>query len=174
MLAGFWRQGKNAPQTTAAGRLFDAAAALGGVCKVASFEGQGPMLLEALAATHGNVEPDRVTRLELTRRDGIYQADWTALIPVLLEESVPVAVRAAQFHFSMAASLLQQAIRIREDTGVNRVGLAGGVFQNRVLTERCIALLLAHGFAVTFPSMLPVNDGGISFGQIIEYGYTHR
>lgn len=174
LLAGFWRQGNNAPQTTAAGRLFDAAAALCGVCKVASFEGQGPMLLEALAATHGNVEPDRVTRLELTRRDGIYFADWTALIPVLLEESVPVAARAAHFHFSMAASLLQQAIRIREDTGVNRVGLAGGVFQNRVLTERCIALLLDHGFAVTFPSLLPVNDGGISFGQIIEYGYTGR
>ena len=174
LLAGFWRQGKNAPPTTAAGRLFDAASALCGVCKVASFEGQGPMLLEALAASHGNFDRERVTRLELTRTDGIYLADWTALIPVLLEESVPVAERAAHFHFSMAASLLQQALRIREDTGVNRVGLAGGVFQNRVLTEQCIALLREGGFAVTFPSLLPVNDGGISFGQIIEYGYTGR
>jgi hydrogenase maturation protein HypF len=173
-LAGFWRQGKNAPPTTAAGRLFDAASALCGVCKVASFEGQGPMLLEALAASHGNFDRERVTRLELTRTHGIYLADWTALIPVLLEESVPVAERAAHFHFSMAASLLQQALRIREDTGVNRVGLAGGVFQNRVLTEQCIALLREGGFAVTFPSLLPVNDGGISFGQIIEYGYTGR
>ncbi len=174
LLASFWRQGKNAPQTTAAGRLFDAAAALCGVCKVASFEGQGPMLFEALASSHGNFDQGRVTRLELTSTDGVYHADWTALIPMLLAESVPVAERAAHFHFSMAASLLQQAIRIREDTGVQQVGLAGGVFQNRVLTEQCIELLLKNGFAVTYPSMLPVNDAGICFGQIIEYGYTGR
>ncbi len=50
LLYSFWQQGKNAPQTTAAGRLFDAASALCGVCTTASYEGQGPMQLEALAA----------------------------------------------------------------------------------------------------------------------------
>jgi hydrogenase maturation factor HypF (carbamoyltransferase family) len=40
-----------------------------------------------------------------------------------------------------------------------------------VLTEKCIELLEMSGFAVTFPTVLPVNDAGISFGQIVECGY---
>ena len=71
----------------------------------------------------------------------------------------------------MAHALLAQAKRIREDTGVNAIGLAGGVFQNRVLTQMSIALLNDNGFKVTLPLSVPVNDGGISFGQIIDYGY---
>ena len=51
LLHNAWLKGINAPQTTAVGRLFDAAAALTGVCSTASFEGQGPMHLEALAGT---------------------------------------------------------------------------------------------------------------------------
>jgi len=74
----------------------------------------------------------------------------------------------------MAHALLAQAERLREDTGVNAVALAGGVFQNRVLTEKSIALLNNHGFEVTLPVSVPVNDGGISFGQIVEYGYKRR
>jgi hydrogenase maturation protein HypF len=174
LLESFWRQGKNAPWTTAAGRLFDAASALCGVCAQASFEGQGPMLLEALAARHGELDERPVTPLELSRTDGVYSADWAPLIPMLMNASAPLTERALHFHFSMAASLLQQALRIREDTGLNQVGLAGGVFQNRVLTQRCIALLQKNGFEVTLPMMVPVNDAGISFGQIIEYGYASR
>jgi hydrogenase maturation protein HypF len=74
----------------------------------------------------------------------------------------------------MADSLLQQAKLIREDTAINQVGLAGGVFQNRVLTEKCIELLNKNGFEVTLPLTMPVNDAAISFGQIVEYGYIRR
>ncbi|HEY5774638.1 MAG TPA: hypothetical protein VIS57_01010, partial [Xanthomonadales bacterium] len=66
------------------------------------------------------------------------------------------------------------ALRIREETGLNHVGLAGGVFQNRILTQKCITLLEENGFAVTLPSKVPVNDAGISFGQVIEYGFGSR
>jgi hydrogenase maturation protein HypF len=71
----------------------------------------------------------------------------------------------------MAHTLRNQAVRIRRQTGVNDVGLCGGVFQNRVLTERAIALLEADDFNVCLPETVPVNDAGISFGQIIEFGY---
>jgi hydrogenase maturation protein HypF len=70
----------------------------------------------------------------------------------------------------MAHSLLAQAKRVREDTGINSVALAGGVFQNRVLTEKSIKLLSDNGFETTLPVLMPVNDAGISFGQIVEYG----
>jgi hydrogenase maturation protein HypF len=65
-----------------------------------------------------------------------------------------------------------QALRIREDTGVRHVALSGGVFQNRVLTEKVIELLNAHGFTATLPTSVPVNDGGIAFGQIIEAAHN--
>jgi len=172
LLYSFWQQGKNAPLTTAAGRLFDAASALCGVCKTASFEGQGPMQLEALAANHEYMDDIEAITLELSKDQGVHTADWSPLIPMLTNTSIPTNKRAARFHLSMAHSLLQQAQQLRKDTGVNTVGLAGGVFQNRVLTEISIALLSKDGFEVTLPLLTPVNDGGISFGQIVEYGYN--
>ena len=89
-----------------------------------------------------------------------------------MDNSIQAAERAAGFHLSMAHSLLAQAKRLREDSGVSTVGLAGGVFQNRVLTEKSMALLADAGFEVTLPLLMPVNDAAISFGQIIEYGYN--
>jgi hydrogenase maturation protein HypF len=174
LLFNFWQQGNNAPQTTAVGRLFDAAAALSGVCSQASFEGQGPMLLEALAARQGIIDDCEITVLDLVFTDGVYRADWAPLVPMLTDESQSRQVRAACFHLSMAHSLLAQAECVRKETGVNSVGLAGGVFQNRVLTEKCIALLGKNGFEASLPSLIPVNDGGISFGQIAEYGYNRN
>ena len=171
LLYQFWQQGINAPQTNAAGRLFDAASALSGVCKQASFEGQGPMLLEALAASYGDIKDTEVTVLDLAKTGDTYIANWAPLIPMLMDTSYPATQRAARFHLSMAYSLLAQAKQIREDSGINRVGLAGGVFQNRVLTEKSVALLGDAGFEVTLPLLMPVNDAAISFGQIVEYGY---
>lgn len=171
LLFSFWKQGRNAPMTTAAGRLFDAAAALCGVCAQASFEGQGPMLLEAQAASHPSLHDISPAPLEISQIDGVYYADWEALIPMLTEASLPLAERAVRFHLSMAHTLFAQALQLRKDTEVNSIGLAGGVFQNRLLAEECMALLEDEGFEVTLPLLTPVNDGGISFGQIIEYAY---
>jgi len=217
LLYSFWQQGKNAPVTTAAGRLFDAAAALCGICTNASFEGQGPMQLEALATNHvhantGHRHPNNEhrhpnnkhrhpnnkhrhpnnehrhpgegrdllpspitpTKVPLSIINGIHTSDWSPLIPMLTNASIPAAERAALFHLSMAHILLEQAKQVRLDTGVSTIGLAGGVFQNRLLTESSIALLSDNGFLVSLPLLVPVNDAGISFGQVIEFGYTRE
>jgi hydrogenase maturation protein HypF len=174
LLHSFWQQGINAPTSTAVGRLFDAAAALCGVCTQASFEGQGPMQLEALAASVVSFDASDCITLELANINGIYVTDWAALIPMLTDNAYEVATRAMHFHTSMAYALLEQAKRVRDDSGIEVVGLAGGVFQNRVLTEKCINLLGDNGFRVSLPLMTPVNDAAISFGQIIEYGYNRR
>ncbi|MDH3871382.1 MAG: carbamoyltransferase HypF [Gammaproteobacteria bacterium] len=165
LLRKAWRQRLNTPQTTAAGRLFDAAAALTGVCLEASFEGQGPMQLEA--ACHGTTE---AINLPLTQQtSGLWTCDWEPLLPVLLDTKRSMGERAACFHASLAATLLQQARQARAEHGVNRIGLSGGVFQNRVLTEQAMTLLEHDGFEVTLPDGIPVNDAGLSFGQVIEY-----
>ena len=172
LLYSFWQQGKNAPQTTAAGRLFDAASALCGVCQVASYEGQGPMQLEALAAGYEGIDVIAAVPLGLTQEEGTRVADWAPLIPMLTDGSRTASERAACFHMSLAHSLLKQAQQVRKNTGVNMVGLSGGVFQNRVLTEKSIKLLIADGFDVSQPLLLPVNDAGISVGQLVEYAFN--
>ena len=166
MLRQAWQKKINAPQTTSVGRLFDAAAALTGVCNVASFEGQGPMVLEALCE-----ESDDYVELELEKSGNLLITNWKSLIPVMLDSTLSVKARAALFHNSLAHSLLQQAKSIREKHAVNTVSFSGGVFQNRVLTEKAMALLSDEGFEVCLPELIPVNDAGISFGQIMEYGY---
>ena len=161
-----WQRRLNTPQTSAAGRLFDAAAALTGLCLEASFEGQGPMALEA--ACHN--EADAVELPLLQDETGLWLTDWEPLVPMLLDDTRTVSERAACFHASMAHSLLQQARHAREAYGVTRIGLSGGVFQNRVLTEQAANLLESDGFTLSIPEDIPVNDAGLSFGQVIEYG----
>lgn len=156
--------GVKAPLTTAVGRLFDAAAALVGVCLDTSYEAEAPMCLEALCA--GEEPP---ITLPLARdASGIWRSDWAPLVPAMLDTRRSTAARAGVLHASLARALCEQACAVRGQTGVARVGLAGGVFQNRWLTERVQELLIAAGFEVLLPVQLPVNDAAISFGQLIE------
>ncbi|WP_230209581.1 carbamoyltransferase HypF [Solemya velum gill symbiont] len=165
LLRKAWEQGINAPSSSSVGRLFDAAAALSGVCSVASYEGQGAMLLEALAnhkATH--------VPLDISESNDMLVADWQPLLAVMTDSSTEQAQRAATFHASLAHTLLRKAQLIRQRHGVSHVTLSGGVFQNRVLTELAASLLREENFTVHLPVRIPVNDAGISFGQVIEYG----
>lgn len=167
LLHSAWKRQLNAPTTSSAGRLFDAAAALAGVCDEASFEGQAPMYLEALCRY-----PKDAIELPLARNaEGLWVSDWEPLVEAMLDISNTQSDRAALAHATMARVIVDQAIRIRTENAVKRVALCGGVFQNRVLTETAKAMLGRAGFTVTLPAKMPVNDAGLSFGQIIEFGY---
>lgn len=161
-----WERRLNTPSSSAVGRLFDAAAALLGLLHNASFEGQGPMLLEAACG-----DSTHAIQLPLAHDDaGLLRSDWAPLLPYLIDEQRDVSERAALFHASMARALLDQALAMRATCGAFTVGLVGGVFQNRVLTEQVIALLTDADFEVRLGMQIPANDAGISFGQIIEAG----
>jgi hydrogenase maturation protein HypF len=166
LLRHAWQRRLNAPRTSAAGRLFDAAAALTGLCSTASYEGQGPMLLET--ACDRAASPVSLPLLQ--DATGLWVSDWEPLLPVLLDTARALPERAACFHASLADTLLRQARQARDVHGVTAIGLAGGVFQNRVLTEQACSLLAADGFAVSLSEDIPVNDAGLSFGQVIEFG----
>lgn len=168
----------NCPVTSSVGRLFDGAAALVGVCTSASYEAQAAMCLEALAGA-AEAPPSQALEpaapLPIARdHDGVWRIDWAPLVPLLLDGSRAPAVRAAEMHARLAASLVEQARRVRAEARVERVGIAGGVFQNRILCERVQALLLEEGFEVLIPKQVPLNDAGISFGQLIEAGALER
>jgi len=169
LLKSAWEQDLNAPLTTAAGRLFDAAASLLGLVDTASYEGQGPMLLEA--AAKNNVEPCDVEVTDLPLHEdanGLLVADWTPLLKALRCDELSVAQRAMQFHLSLAHSIVTQAKRIHARAPFDAVGLTGGVFQNKLLAELAMQQLSAAGFDVHLPQQAPCNDGGLAFGQLIE------
>ena len=100
---------------------------------------------------------------------GLWVIDWAPLLPMLSDPARAPAARAGAFHDSMSRAALATAIRLRDETGVRRVGLAGGVFQNRLLTDTTIARLRENDFEVALDTVLPVNDGGLCAGQIIEH-----
>ncbi len=159
-----WVSDLNCPTSSAAGRLFDAAAAIVLGCDDVSFEAEGPMWLESLCR-----EQRPPVDLKLAKdAEGIWRSDWQALLPMLADESLSAEHRAECFHSSMAQIVVDQASQLREEHNIEHIGLTGGVFQNRVLADTCIERLSASGFEVNLASALPCNDGGLCFGQAIE------
>lgn len=126
------------------------------------------MLLEAFLQ-----ECDRrVSPLPLfVDKAGILCADWKAALSMLLDARLDVAQKAAQFHGMFAQTVCALAKRVRAQTGVTTIGLNGGVFQNRRLTEGVERLMHGEGFTVLIPTQVPSNDAGISYGQIIDFAY---
>ncbi len=160
-----WVRRLNTPESSAVGRLFDAAAALVLGLNQVSYEGQGPMQLEALAGDVGEPIP---LPINAAGGDGVARVDWSPLVAWLLDERLSAAQRAADFHASLAHNILEQARLIRARHNITRVGLTGGVFQNRRLVGQALELLSQDGFTVLLAEQLPCNDGGLCFGQVIE------
>lgn len=168
LLRSAWEHALNSPLTSAVGRLFDAASSLLGLCDSASFEGQGPMLLEA--AAKGDAEP---IELPLSEENGLLVGDWTPLLHALRQDDVPVSQRAMQFHVTLAQCLVAIARRIHEQSPFDSIGLTGGVFQNKLLAEMTLQKLIESGFDAHMPQRIPCNDGGLALGQLIEAAYPH-
>jgi hydrogenase maturation protein HypF len=158
--------------TSAVGRLFDAAAALVLDRQCASFEGQGPMELEHVSS--GAAAP--VGLPLLPDGHGVLRSDWAPLLPILMDERRSRAERAHVFHASMAQALADQAVLIHQRQPFQAIGLSGGVFQNRRLTELVLDRLQLAGFDCRLHRDIPANDGGLCFGQVMEAlaGSEHR
>jgi hydrogenase maturation protein HypF len=154
----------NAPIASSMGRLFDAAAAVIGVRRVASYEGQAAMELEALAGGRpGTVYPCR-----LFSRDGRVLLDPLPLLSRLGCRRVggaDPADLAADFHESIASVTEQIVRRLSQETGLDVVALSGGVFQNVRLLAALTTRLEAAGLTVLSARSLPPNDGAVSYGQ---------
>lgn len=166
LLRRAWEQGDNCHDSSAVGRLFDAAAALLGLISTSRFEGQAPMLLEAACET----ESGTAISLPLERdAHGVWRCNWSPLLPMLLDGDHNAAWRAASFHLTLAHTILDLARRLRGSHGITCIGLTGGVFQNQRLTGTTVTLLESDGFDVLLARKIPCNDAGISLGQVVEY-----
>ena len=157
------RSGTAAPETTSAGRLFDAVAALCGIRSAINYEGQAAAELEAAC------DPRERGAYPLPVVDAAaIVLDARATIAAIVEDlarGAAAGVVAARFHAALADATARACALAASRSGLDTVVLSGGAFQNRVLLERTSAQLAAAGLRVLIPRRLPPNDGGIAFGQ---------
>ncbi len=157
------RSGKGLP-TTSVGRLFDAVAALVGLCGEASYEGHAALLVEAKALDEADGALVDRYAIPLVSKDKMHVGELRPLVERLLADLARGAsdnAIGARFH----RALVDWAVCIARSVDVKRVVLSGGCFQNTVLTEGLSAALVAAGFQVFLPRQLPPGDGGIALGQ---------
>lgn len=167
--------GINSPRTSSMGRLFDAAAAILGICGQATYEGEPAIELEAAAWRAFDSEIARFpddsagySASDPSWLDGPYVLDQKALFEALLEEIEAGASAdrlALDFHVAVARSSAHIASDICVREGIDTVALSGGVFMNRLLLQLLTRELKSAGLAVLVPHTVPVNDGCIAYGQ---------
>lgn len=168
-------RGINSLRTSSMGRLFDAAAAILGICGQAAYEGEPAIELEAAAwrALDGKIArfPDDNVGYSTSGPswlDGPYVLDQKALFEALLEgieAGAPADRLALDFHVAVARSSARIATEICAREGIGTVALSGGVFMNRLLLQLLTRELKYAGLAVLVPHTVPVNDGCIAYGQ---------
>lgn len=168
-------RGINSPRTSSMGRLFDAAAAILGICDKATYEGEPAIELEAAAwralssesaCPAGNIAGFSVT--ESSHPDACHVLNSRSLIEALLEgtRAGTAAYRLAlDFHIAIARSSARIAREICAREGIDTVALSGGVFMNRLLLQLLTRELKSMGLTVLIPQTVPVNDGCIAYGQ---------
>jgi hydrogenase maturation protein HypF len=160
----------NSPLTSSCGRLFDAVAALVGLRSRVSYEGQAAIELEALAEEN---ETRNVYPFALHEDGDVLTVDFTQMFRTLVRDSADGRERAEMartVHNTLAVATLAVCDDIRKKNGMDRVVLSGGVFQNKLLTEGVLSLLMEHGFQVFIQRLAPPNDGGLALGQAIIAG----
>jgi len=155
------RKRLNSPLTSSAGRLFDAVAALLGLCPEACFEAEPPMRLEAII--DDSIAEDYPFDFEDSAIS--FAPAFREMVDDLNSGVSPAAI-STKFHNTVAEVIVQGALRMRKVYGLKKVVLSGGTFQNKYLTEKTIYRLEQANFQVYINRLVPCNDGGISLGQL--------
>ncbi|HWC96918.1 MAG TPA: carbamoyltransferase HypF [Candidatus Sulfopaludibacter sp.] len=146
--------GFNTVQTSSCGRLFDAVAALIGLRREVTFEGQAAIELEAIA------DPAVDSRYDFVL-DG-EDLDFRPAMAEIAKSTESASTIAARFHNTVAAAIVETC---RAIGGLDRVCLSGGTFQNMRLLATVVPALRSAGFQVYLHEKVPPNDGGLALGQ---------
>lgn len=156
----------NSPRTSSIGRLFDAVAALIGACDRATFEGQAAMRLEGLAL---QAAPELGYPVDLVQRSDILVLDPRPLIRAVVADvqaGVSAPTIARRFHTALVDAVVATCDSLRQTTGLTRIVLSGGVFNNAVLASETTHALTRAGFTAHRHHRIPPGDGGLALGQL--------
>jgi len=159
--------GTNSPLTSSCGRLFDAVAALAGIREQVNYEAQAAIELEAALEERSE---EKSFPCAIHEEGDAWVIDTRPLFLALVEdlrEGVPTGCISARFHLGFVDVLARTAELVRERTGLERVCLSGGSFQNCFLLEHLRDRLEANAFQVFTHAEVPCGDGGLSLGQAL-------
>ena len=151
------------PLSSGAGRLFDAVAALTGVCDHNTFEGEAAMALESIASE--GIHDDYPVDIRLGE---MMEIDFgMTFLGILkdLKNNVDKGVISAKFHNTVAASVVKVAVKLAANHNTRKIVLSGGVFQNNYLLSSVVDALRSEYLNVYINELVPCNDAGISLGQ---------
>ncbi|MCU0365463.1 MAG: carbamoyltransferase HypF [Ignavibacteriaceae bacterium] len=163
----------NSPITSSVGRLFDSVSSLLGICDRTNYEGQGAMMLEFVADLNEKgsypFEIKESDKFQPEADEPLAQiVDWVPIIISIINDirkDVKPSIISTKFHNTLAKVILE----IAKKSGMKKVVLSGGCFQNALLTERTINLLQENNYKVYWHQRIPPNDGGIALGQIAAF-----
>ena len=162
--------GINAPNTSSAGRLFDAVAvALGIAPNRQSYEGEAAILLEHAASNyiheHGVPEPMALYSKTATGNVKLTVLDPSSIWDALLSDisAQTPACGAARFQLGWADAWAEIVLNQGNETPI---ALSGGSFQNQLISNRIADNLENAGRRLLQHSTVPPNDGGIALGQL--------
>ncbi|MBD3202791.1 carbamoyltransferase HypF [Candidatus Woesearchaeota archaeon] len=139
----------NTIETTSAGRILDAVAALLGICEKRTYEGRPPMLLESIAQKPYNINP------EIKKENGKYILMTIPLFKFLLKNLKKDKKRlAATAQLYLAKGTYEIAKQFHKP-----IVFSGGVAYNKKIS----GYMIRKGIFIN--KKIPAGDGGICFGQ---------
>jgi hydrogenase maturation protein HypF len=184
VLSSMLTTGFNSPLSSSCGRLFDAVAALLGIKKTISYEGQAAMELEAVAQ-RAKGRDWQVSISKAVSRTGEpsvrgHKKQLQIQTSVLIKEVIHgiqkgrrIEEIALQFHSALIADIVKLVHHLAEETKIHKVILSGGCMQNSLLLEGFFHAFKEVDIQCFTGNALPINDGAISVGQTIIGGLRH-
>lgn len=169
VLARQVERGLNVAKTSSAGRVLDAAAALLGICRERTYDGEPAMKLESVAyagqASAWDLEFQYDLGCEVFSTRSILAEAHRRVCAGERKENV-----AASIQYNLARGIAAMAIRAAEERGISRVALSGGVAYNHMIRETIISEVQGAGLEAAMNRDYPLGDGCISFGQVVWGG----
>jgi hydrogenase maturation protein HypF len=165
--------GVNSPLASSMGRLFDAAASLILAKPKAAFEAELGMELEKLAVSCQTLPSSY--KFKIIKRQNNLLLDPALIFKGIIKDlksGEQKARIAYKFHVTVAQMINRTCCILRQNTGIKRIVLSGGVFQNKLLLKLSSDLLYKYNFKVYTHKKLTCNDAGISLGQAVVAGLS--
>jgi hydrogenase maturation protein HypF len=160
----------NTPLTSSCGRIFDAVSCLAGLRDTVNYEGQAAIELEQAMEDDSGTYEGRVHN-----ERGKWILDPLPMIEQVIGDvrsGLSPGIVSARFHKGVVSLLTEVTQLASEETGLKRIALSGGVFQNACLFENVVIALKERGFKVYSHVEVPANDACIALGQ--AYVAAHR
>jgi hydrogenase maturation protein HypF len=161
----------NIAEVCGIGRIFDVVGVFCGVGVLNYYEGQIPTLCEFYATKKFKEikNKDLFYSYEIKNEDGIYVLNTRGLLKKIFEDvflnSENIENVLAKFHLTLIYITTDILLKIRDELGINKIVISGGVFQNKIFFETLVDLLKKENFEVHHHKRFPTNDAGISAGQ---------